>query len=298
MSAGPAAEQAAEHRQQQQQQPQEQLQQYKRRRLSDESSSSSSSRATKFDAAPAQQAADQASSPTDDDQQAMQQQQLERTHKHGPSVEGCSYKGNLLDPGLLLPPPLGWVPEFLHSDAERVWRGGRIAPLGANLVLVLYGKEGVGSKDSSSSSSVRESLQEFRVRLVYNEQVLPLPGCSSSSSNGSDCSLQEFLDVVVGDKISYERFRRLCDGDVDVLLAAEGLGLSMHGTLSSSSSSSSSSLSGFLSSSSTSTGSGRWAGLSAVALQDSPQGLQLETADGLPLLLPAEGDDSRPAAWD
>jgi len=33
---------------------------------------------------------------------------------------------------------------------------------------------------------------------VYNEQVLPVPGCSGGGSSGLECSLQEFLDVVVG----------------------------------------------------------------------------------------------------
>jgi hypothetical protein len=118
---------------------------------------------------------------------------------------------------------------------------------------------------------------------VYNEQVLPMPGCSSSSSSssGMDCSLQEFSDVVVGDKISYERFKLLCDGGV----AAEGWpsvdGLSSDEALSDLSSSSSGSLGGLL----------------VVGFQNSLQGLQLETADGLPLLLPAAIGDGRAAVW-
>jgi hypothetical protein len=295
----PAAK-LAEHAQQvQQQQPQQELQQAKRRRLSDTGSSTSSkSTADVLDAAPDQQAAaaPNAASPAQGehqqqaDQQQQQQQQLGRKHKHGPAVEGCSYKGNLLDSSLLLLTPVGWTPEFLHSDADRVWRGGRIAPLGANVVLVLYGKEGRENEHSSSSSSGSGggsvSLQEYRVRLVYNEQVLTMPGCSSSSSSsGLDCSLQEFLDVVVGDKISYERFKLLCDGGV----AAEGWPsvdrLSSDEALSDLSSSSSS---------------GSWGGLSVVAkgFQNSLQGLQLETADGLPLLLPAAIGDGRAAVWD
>jgi hypothetical protein len=292
LPAAHVAEQTLQQQQQQQQQldqPGLELQQFKRRRLSDASSSSSSSSmtATVLDAAPMQQAADSdAASPARDEQlagqQQQQQQQLDRKHKHGPAVEGCSYKGSLLDASLLLPPPSGWAPGFLRSDAGRVWRGGRIAPLGANLVLVLYGKE--GEELGSSSSSGRASLEEYRVRLVYNEQVLPMPGCSSSSG-GLDCSLQEFLDVVVGDKVSYERFKHLCDGEI----AAEGWpswtadGLTsgdMHSELSSSSSSS-----------------GSLGGLSVVGLENSLQGLQLESADGLPLLLPAAGFDDDDAVW-
>jgi hypothetical protein len=296
LPAAKVAEQAQQVQQQQQQQPEQEVQQVKRRRLSDTSSSSSSVTATVLDAAPFQQTAvtNAAASPSRDDQQAdQQQQQVGRKHKHGPAVEGCSYKGNLLDASLLLPTPVGWVPGFLHSDTDRVWRGGRIAPFGANLVLVLYGKEGEENKHSSSSSSGgdgRVSLQDYRVRLVYNEQVLPMPGCSSSSSgsSGLDCSLQEFLDVVVGDKISYERFKLLCDGEI----AAEGwptLGGpssdDVHSDLSSSSSSSSSN-------------SGSFGGLSVVGFQESLEGLQLETADGLPLLLPAASGDGVAAVWD
>jgi hypothetical protein len=147
-------------------------------------------------------------------------------------------------------------------------------------------------------------LQDYRVRLVYNEHVLPLPGCNSSSSSGGlDCSLQEFLDVVVGDKILYERFKRLCDGSADaaddqsILMAGDGVSdHSMHKSLSSSSSTSDASSSSS-SSSSGSVGVGGWAGLSAVGLQESAQGLQLETADGLPLLLPAADEHFGPAVW-
>jgi hypothetical protein len=128
---------------------------------------------------------------------------------------------------------------------DRVFRGGRVSPLGANLLVILYqqqqqqqqqrplggGVEGQtavmptmtstsdGGGSSGSSSSSRDTrpadghrhagtwklpgaegshplpdaaqLEQFRVRVVWNEQVVVVPGCS-----GPDVPLAEFLECM------------------------------------------------------------------------------------------------------
>ncbi|KIZ04268.1 hypothetical protein MNEG_3694 [Monoraphidium neglectum] len=114
-------------------------------------------------------------------------------HKHGPRAAGCAYKGRELAGGPLAPPP-GWEP--LPNDGGREWRGGRVAPLGGNLVVVLY------QSDSRPARHV--------VRFVHNEQVLAPPFCGG----GTDCDLGEFLEAVV-DKgaASVGQLLELCEVD-------------------------------------------------------------------------------------
>jgi hypothetical protein len=66
-----------------------------------------------------------------------------------------------------------------------------------------------------------DDFGDVLVRLVYNEQVVRVPGCPSVEPNGYDCTLQDFLDYVVGDKTAAERFKRYCYGS--------GVGVSGHG---------------------------------------------------------------------
>lgn len=164
-----------------------------------------------------------------------------------------------------------------------------MAPLGANLLLVLYSRSSTNSSSSSSSESTGSSsglaglrFGDFRVRLVYNEQVIPIPGCSA----GLDCDLHTFLRVVVGDKTSRERFKHYCDAhelQPDTALAAgEVVGLiEAQDTLYSGSSGAS----GTSSSSSSSEG----PLLVGSEEQEMEDALKLVTADGLSLLLPASG---------
>ncbi len=49
------------------------------------------------------------------------------------------------------------------------------------------------------------------VRLLYNEQVLPIPGCGSGS--GLDCDLDEFLELMEVREAQRERERRAGAGD-------------------------------------------------------------------------------------
>jgi multiple inositol-polyphosphate phosphatase/2,3-bisphosphoglycerate 3-phosphatase len=173
------------------------------------------------------------------------------SHHHGPEADGCSVGGDgapASDQQWLLPPP-GWLPPFAADDRDRAWRGGRVAPLGANMLLLLYGRDGGDlstsssssmdgddgaddSRSSSSSSSSRSSalLEGLLVRLVYNEQVVPIPGCSDGAEGSYDCTLQRFLEVVVGDKTEAQRFERVCHGhgeaDSDGSRSAALLGLS------------------------------------------------------------------------
>ncbi|KAF5828132.1 histidine phosphatase superfamily [Dunaliella salina] len=102
--------------------------------------------------------------------------------------------------------PQGWRPLVAQDDEGRSFRGSAVSPFGANLGLVLYKRKAEGANTGSSSSA-------YKVRLTYNEQVLPIPGCSSSSSSSSnrssgrnireqeengdapDCDLDEFLEI-------------------------------------------------------------------------------------------------------
>lgn len=128
-------------------------------------------------------------------------------HKHGAKAVGCSYKGRELAGGPLAPPP-GWRPRAgAPGDASRAWRGGRVAPLGANLVAALY----------RSESDPRRHV----VRLAHNEQVVSLPGCGGAL----ECDLEEFLDRVVAPRAaSAARLLELCEagGELGGQLDASG----------------------------------------------------------------------------
>lgn len=111
------------------------------------------------------------------------------------AVEGKSrgpcYKGRALEP---LAPPAGWAPA-VATNPERTWQAGKVAPLGANLAIVLY-----------RNSTGRPRAGEHLVRLLYNEQVLPVPGCGGQL----DCPLDTFLQVVVAGKAEPEQLARVC----------------------------------------------------------------------------------------
>jgi hypothetical protein len=128
-----------------------------------------------------------------------------------------------------------------------MWRGGRVSPLGANLVVVLYRKvdpdsslseesdepwdtldwdaeqyAGAGSTASELRAAAiagaakrrRMRARQHLVRLVYNEQVVPVPGCGDGEQ--ADCSIEEFLEVM-GPRADGAALSRLC--------AVEGGGL-------------------------------------------------------------------------
>jgi hypothetical protein len=127
------------------------------------------------------------------------------------------------------------------------------------MVLLLYGKMGDSSSssgmggvvsrervaatnegseldaNSSSSSGKVGDFGDVLVRLVYNEQVVRIPGCAAVDPNGFDCTLKDFLDYVVGDKTAADRFKKYCYGAVGTVSA----GVSERSTSSSSSSSTS-----------------------------------------------------------
>lgn len=118
----------------------------------------------------------------------------EGDHKHGPRAVGCVYKGKQLRLGPLQPPP-GWQPRVGPPGGDREWRGGRVSPLGANLVVALY-------RSQSSPGS-------FKVRFAHNEQVLSLPFCGDG---GTDCGLEDFLErVVAGKAASAAQLMQMCD---------------------------------------------------------------------------------------
>lgn len=55
------------------------------------------------------------------------------------------HKGKSVKPGSTPVPP-GWRPSVPYRD-DRLWRGSRIAPYGANLAVVLYrAKGGAGAR--------------------------------------------------------------------------------------------------------------------------------------------------------
>jgi hypothetical protein len=138
-------------------------------------------------------------------------------HKHGPKAVGCVFKGRAI-PGGPLPPPPGWRPRIGPPGADgREWRGGRVAPLGANLVFILYRRRGgpAGKGDPARPA--------FLVRVAHNEQVLALPqlqmcqgggggGLGSPGGGALDCDLEDFLgSVVAGRAASAAQLLRLCD---------------------------------------------------------------------------------------
>lgn len=99
-----------------------------------------------------------------------------------PPAAGLRYKGREL---AAAPLPDGWAP--LGAAAGRTWRSGMISPLGANLALVLYRR----TVNSSGGGG-----PDHLVRLLYNEQVVALPGCASAAGGGGaglDCPLDAFL---------------------------------------------------------------------------------------------------------
>ncbi len=106
-------------------------------------------------------------------------------------ARGPCYKGRALEP---LAPPAGWVPA-VATNPERTWQAAKLAPLGANLAIVLY---------RSSTGQLRAG--DHLVRLLYNEQVVPVPGCGEQL----DCPLDRFLEVVVADKAAPDKLSRVC----------------------------------------------------------------------------------------
>lgn len=92
--------------------------------------------------------------------------------------------------------PSGWLP-LPRSAEERRWRGSTVSPLGANLALVLYRRQ--------PGKGVSGPEHHHLVRVLYNEQVVTLPGCGSA-----DCPLEDFLRVVVADKATPGTFEWLC----------------------------------------------------------------------------------------
>ncbi|KAG2436537.1 hypothetical protein HYH02_011475 [Chlamydomonas schloesseri] len=110
------------------------------------------------------------------------------------------YPGRPVDPDQL-PPPEGWYP-MLPNDDSRLFKGARLAPYAANMALVLYRR-----RDGAAAAA---SSPRHLVRLLYNEQVLPIPGCGSGS--GLDCDLDEFLERMEG-KMDADTLDRLCGPD-------------------------------------------------------------------------------------
>ncbi|GAX82686.1 hypothetical protein CEUSTIGMA_g10112.t1 [Chlamydomonas eustigma] len=112
-----------------------------------------------------------------------------------------------------------WQPT-IPLRLDRMWRGSRIAPYGSNMFLVLYRKQ------TSGSSTGPQHL----VRLVYNEQVIPIPKCGGVllddgvfSSNvdhakmsvemgslGMDCDLEKFLDLYQSMAADPQSLDRIC----------------------------------------------------------------------------------------
>lgn len=188
-------------------------------------------------------------------QQAVQQHRGWRGKPLAPGAAGAAGAAALAP----APPPAGWE-AALATPPGRTWRGGRVSPLGANLLLVLYrrvdGDEGSAAAHSSSSGSSWGEWQEeaaeeqelelaaeqpvgqaagqaagqqlsellasrrrrlhsrsHLVRLVYNEQVVALPGCGGNgeAADGQlECDLETFLREVVGTKADAAALERLC----------------------------------------------------------------------------------------
>ncbi|KAG2443864.1 hypothetical protein HXX76_002207 [Chlamydomonas incerta] len=122
------------------------------------------------------------------------------------------YPGRPVDPDVV-PPPEGWYP-MIPNDDSRLFKGSRLAPYAANMALLLYRRKDGGPAAASGSP-------QHLVRLLYNEQVLRIPGCSASGS-GSDCDLDEFLELMEG-KMDADTLDRLCGGTAGAARAAAGL---------------------------------------------------------------------------
>ena len=62
-------------------------------------------------------------------------------------------KGRAIDPDKT-PVPDGWRPSVPYKD-ERVWRGSRVAPYGANMMVILYREQdGVGNRSVSVNLTI------------------------------------------------------------------------------------------------------------------------------------------------
>eukprot|EP00198_Chlamydomonas_reinhardtii_P004373 XP_001693709.1 predicted protein [Chlamydomonas reinhardtii] len=85
-----------------------------------------------------------------------------------------------------VPPPEGWYPMFPNDDS-RLFKGSRLAPYAANMAL-----------------------------------VLPVPGCGAAGS-GSDCDLDEFLELMEG-KMDADALDRLCGPAATAARAAAATG--------------------------------------------------------------------------
>ncbi|KAJ9522472.1 hypothetical protein QJQ45_008243 [Haematococcus lacustris] len=98
----------------------------------------------------------------------------------GPAPQSCHKTGQ---PPSGLQPPGGWYP-CTPFNATRLFKGSRVSPYAANLAVVLYRAVG----------GVHGRASDHTVRLVYNEQVVPIPGCGDGEG-GLDCNLDQFLAI-------------------------------------------------------------------------------------------------------
>lgn len=104
------------------------------------------------------------------------------------------------------PPPEGWAPSIPPDDG-RLFKGGRVAPYGANLAVVLYRLRDVVGGTSSTGAAAPPP--RHLVRLLHNEQVVAVPGCAPAGPSGLECDLEEFLQVV-GARADAGALQRLC----------------------------------------------------------------------------------------
>ncbi|MEW5301092.1 MAG: hypothetical protein WDW36_003972 [Sanguina aurantia] len=113
-----------------------------------------------------------------------------RQGAHGPSMAAGVHAPKPL-PGFV-PVPDGWRP-MIEPGEGRLFKGSRVASFGANLGVVLYRRRG-------EAPSVGTHL----VRLLYNEQIVQIPGCGKPLQGGSatgdvpECTLTEFLLLLGG----------------------------------------------------------------------------------------------------
>ncbi|PNW73688.1 hypothetical protein CHLRE_13g568600v5 [Chlamydomonas reinhardtii] len=115
-----------------------------------------------------------------------------------------------------VPPPEGWYPMFPNDDS-RLFKGSRLAPYAANMALVLYRR-----REGRAAGAAASGSPQHLVRLLYNEQVLPVPGCGAAGS-GSDCDLDEFLELMEG-KMDADALDRLCGPAATAARAAAATG--------------------------------------------------------------------------
>ncbi|KXZ41450.1 hypothetical protein GPECTOR_462g371 [Gonium pectorale] len=112
------------------------------------------------------------------------------------------YKGRPPSPGDSPPPPPGWRPMFPNDDG-RLFKGARIAPYGANMAIVLYRRR-------EAAAAAGSGRPAHLVRLLYNEQVVAVPGCSTSVDGYPlDCDLERFLELLQ-DKTAPDALERWC----------------------------------------------------------------------------------------